>query len=103
MLPFGYLIVCFVHVSVCASVQLEMHRPENTNKIKDVWALTCTLFHFIFYFYCFFILWKICMFSYERGVRTISRLIHGIARQIGRIHWVVDIYRCGLSFVSPSL
>ena len=22
-----YLTVCFVHVSVCASVQLEMHRP----------------------------------------------------------------------------
>ena len=27
-LPSGYLIVCFVHVSVCASVQLEIHRPE---------------------------------------------------------------------------
>ena len=45
----------FVDVSVCASVQLEMHRPENTNKITDVRALTCTTFHLIFNFYCFFI------------------------------------------------
>ena len=55
LLPSGYLIICFVHVSVCASVQLEMHRPEKTNKITDVRALTCTTFHFIFNFYCFFI------------------------------------------------
>ena len=55
LLPSGYLIVCFVHVSVCASVQLEMHRPESTNKITDVRAPTCTTFHFIFNFYCFFI------------------------------------------------
>ena len=55
LLPSGYFIVCFVHVSVCASVQLEMHRPENTNKFTDVWALTCATFHFIFDFYCFFI------------------------------------------------
>ena len=43
-----YLTVCYVHVSVCASVQLEMHRLENTNKITYVRALTCTTFHFIF-------------------------------------------------------
>ena len=55
LLPSGYLNVCFVHVSVRASVQLEMPRPENTNKITDVRALTCTTFHFIFNFYCFFI------------------------------------------------
>ena len=55
LLPSGYLIVCFVHVSVCARVQLEMHMPENTNKITDVRALTCTIFHFKFNFYCFFI------------------------------------------------
>ena len=55
LLPSGYLIVYFVHLSVCASVQLEMHRPENTDKITDVRALTCTTFHFIFNFYCFFI------------------------------------------------
>ena len=48
LLPSGYLIVCFVLVSVCASIQLEMHRPENRNKITDVRALTCTTFHFIF-------------------------------------------------------
>ena len=62
-----YLIACFVHVSVCASGLLEMHRPENTNKITDVRALTCTSFHFIFNFYCFSICWKICMFSYGSG------------------------------------
>ena len=48
---------------VCMCVQLEMHWPQNTNKFADVqnvWALTCTTFHFIFNFYCFFIGWKIC-------------------------------------------
>ena len=35
-----YLSACFVHVSICASVQLEKHSPENTNKITDVRALT---------------------------------------------------------------
>ena len=46
------------------------------------------------------------MFSYGSG-DIIKRLIHGIARQMGaptkRAFWVVDIYRCSLSFVSPSL
>ena len=36
-------------------MQLEIHSPEKTNKITDVRALTCTTFHFIFSFYCFFI------------------------------------------------
>ena len=36
-------------------MQREIHSPENTNKITDVRALTCTTFHFIFSFYCFFI------------------------------------------------
>ena len=40
-------------------------------------------------------------------VTSLSRLIHGIARQMGaptkRAFWVVEIYRCSLSFVSPSL
>ena len=36
-------------------MQLEIHSPENTNKITDVRALTCTTFHFIFSFYFFFI------------------------------------------------
>ena len=35
-------------MSVCASVQIEIHSPENTNKITDVTALTCTTFHFVF-------------------------------------------------------
>ena len=55
LLPSVYLSVCFVHVSVCASVQLEIHSPENTKEMTDVRALTCTTFHFIFNFYCFFI------------------------------------------------
>ena len=38
--------LCFVHVSVCASVQLEIRSPENTNMLTDVRALTCTTFHF---------------------------------------------------------
>ena len=41
LLPSGCLIVCFVHVSVCASAQLEMHKPENTNTIADVRAFMC--------------------------------------------------------------
>ena len=35
-------------MSVCSRVQLEMHRPENTNNITDVRALTCTTFYFVF-------------------------------------------------------
>ena len=69
----------FVHVSVCASVQLEMHRPENTNKTTDVQAFTCTTFHFIFNFYFFFYDEKYACF-YIGVVRSISRLIHEIAR-----------------------
>ena len=45
--PSVYLSVCFVHVSLCASVQLEIHSPENTNMITDVWALTCIIFDII--------------------------------------------------------
>ena len=67
-------------MSVCASVKLEIHRPENTNKITDVRALTCTTFHLIFFtaslydgtYACFHI----------RVVRSINILIHGIARQM---------------------
>ena len=44
LLWYGDLIVCFVYVSVCAKVQLEMHRPEYMNKITDVRGLTCTTF-----------------------------------------------------------
>ena len=72
----------FVHVSVCASVQLEMHRPENTNKITDVQALTCTTFRFIFNFYCFLYDGKYACF-HMGVVRSISRLTHELARQMG--------------------
>ena len=65
-------------MSVCASVQLEMHRPENTNKITDVRALTCTTFHFIASLYD-----GKYAFFHMGVVRSISRLIHGIARQMG--------------------
>ena len=82
LLPSGYLIVCFVHVSVCASVQLEMHRPENTSKIAGVRALTCTTFHFIFNFTASLYDEKYACFHME-VVRSLSRLIHGIARQMG--------------------
>ena len=51
----SFCLLCFVYVSVCASVYLEIHSPKNTNKITDVRALTCTTFHFIFIFNCFFI------------------------------------------------
>ena len=43
-----YLSVCFVHASVCASVQLEIHSPGNMNKMTEVRALTCTAFYFLF-------------------------------------------------------
>ena len=55
LLPSVYLSLCFVHVSVFVSIQLEIHSPENMNKITDVPALTCTTFLFVFNFYCFFI------------------------------------------------
>ena len=72
----------FVHVSVCASVQLEMHRPENANKITDVRALTCTTFHFILTFTAS-LYDENCAYVHMGMVRSISRLIHGIARQMG--------------------
>ena len=64
---FACFSVCFVHVFVCASVQLETHSPENTNKITDVRALTCTTFHFIFNFTASLYDGKICLFSYGSG------------------------------------
>ena len=69
-------------MSVCASVQLEMYRPENMNKITDVRALTSTTFHFIFKFYCLYMMEKYACFHLG-VVRSISRHIHGIARQMG--------------------
>ena len=93
-------------MSVCASVQLEMHRPENANKITDVRALTCTTFHLYLTFTASLYDGKYACFHMGVG-RSISRLIHGIARQMcastKRAFWLVDIYSCNLSFVSPSL
>ena len=76
-LPSVYLSVCFVHVSVCASVQLEIHSPENMNMITDVRALTCTT-HFILYltFTASIYDGKICLKSYGSGeisMQTYSR------------------------------
>ena len=73
-----YLSVCFVHVSVSASAQLEKHSPENTNKITDVQALTCTTFHLLL----LYIMEKYACF-YMAVVILIGRPIHGIARQMG--------------------
>ena len=50
-----YQFVSFVHVSVRASVQLEMHSPGNTNTITDVRALKCTTFFSYLNFYHYFI------------------------------------------------
>ena len=43
--PSFYLSECFVHASVCAGVQLDVHSLENANKITDVQALTCITLH----------------------------------------------------------
>ena len=42
--------VLFMCLYTCSSVCLEMHMPENTNKITDVRALTCTTFHYFLTF-----------------------------------------------------
>ena len=49
--------------------------------IKDVQALKCTIFHFVFNFYCFCMVEKICLFSYRSGEIN-KQTIHGIAKQI---------------------
>ena len=67
---------------VCASVQLERHRPETTNKITDVRALTCSTLHFILTFTASLYDGKYACF-HTGVVRSISRPIHGIARQMG--------------------
>ena len=69
-------------MSVFASVHIEMHRPENTNKITDVRALTCTTFNLYLTFTASLYDGKYACF-HMGVVRSISRLIHGIARQMG--------------------
>ena len=69
-------------MSVCASVQLEIHRPENTNKITDVRHLH--ELHFILYLIFTASLYDGKYACFHMGVvRSISRLIHEIARQMG--------------------
>ena len=59
-----------------------MHRPENTNKITDVQALTCTTFHFYITFTASLYDGKYACF-HMGVVRSKSRPIDGIARQMG--------------------
>ena len=70
-------------MSVCASVQLEMHKLENANKITDVRALTCTTFQIIFLTFTAFLYDGNYACLHMGVVRLISRLVHGIARQMG--------------------
>ena len=79
----GYLIVCFVHVSVCVSIQLKMHRPEI--RIRSQMYGHLHVLHFILYLTFTASLYKRKYACFHMGVvRSISRLIHGIrARQIG--------------------
>ena len=65
-------------MSVCASVQLETHSPENTNKITDVRAHTCTTFHFL----------------------LLLLYVMEICLPTKRAFWAVDTCRCSLSFGS---
>ena len=70
----------FVHVSVCASVQLEMHRPEITNKMYG----HLHVLHCILYLIFTASLYDGKYACFHTGVvRSIRRLIHGIARQMG--------------------
>ena len=65
-------------MSVCASVQLEMHRPENTNKITDVGHLhVLHVLHFILYLTFTASLYDGKYARFHMGVvRSISRLVH---------------------------
>ena len=59
-----------------------MHRPENTNKITDVRELNIP--QFILYLTFTASLYDGKYACFHMGVvRSISRLIHGIARQMG--------------------
>ena len=62
---------------MCERTTIEMHRPENVNKVTDVF--TCTTFHLTF---------TASLYDGKNAcfhlgvVRSISRLIHGIAWQM---------------------
>ena len=66
-------------MSVCASVQIEMHRPENTNKITMYGHLH--VLHFIIYLTFTASIYDGKYACFHMGVvRSMSRLIYGIAR-----------------------
>ena len=70
ILPASFCLPICMCCSIClkgASVQLEIHSPENTNMITDVWAHTCTTFQFISKFNASIYDGKICLFSYWSG------------------------------------
>ena len=68
-------------MSVCASVQLEVHRPENTS--SQMYGHLHVL-HFILYLTFAASLYDGKYVCFHMGVvRLISRLIHEIARQMG--------------------
>ena len=79
-----YLYGLFVYVSVCAIEQLEIHSPENTNKITNERALACSTFHFIFNFNRYYILknYSFCHYIRHMGVvKSISRPKHRVGAQ----------------------
>ena len=54
------------------------------NKFTDVWALTCTTIHLMFNFTASLYEYDGKYACFQMGVvRSISRLIHGIDRQMG--------------------
>ena len=57
ILPVSFcLLIClFCSCDCMCECTTRNAQAENTIKITDVRALTCTTFHFIFNFYCFFI------------------------------------------------
>ena len=67
LLPSVYRSVCFDHVSVCASVRLEIHSPENTSMITYVRALTCSYISFYILPLLLLYMMEKCVFSYGSG------------------------------------
>ena len=74
-----YLPICMFCSCVCMCERTTRNTQSwNMNKITDVRALTCTSFHFI----RLYMMEKYACFHMGL-VRSISRPIHGIARQMG--------------------
>ena len=73
-----YLCVCSVHVSVCASVQLEIHSPRNTYKSQMYGYLHGYILFYILHF-------TVTLYDRNIGLLSLhhaygSGPIHGIAR-----------------------